>query len=73
MWISISLTISDPNLKLYPYKNIAVEEIVSQIVDKGSCSFFVLNLERNIHKNRKKVTHFLTKQKSETVFPRHKC
>ena len=40
--VDISLTRSNPNLKLYQcIKQIAVEGTVSQIFDKGSCSFFI--------------------------------
>ena len=39
--VDISLTRSDTDLKLYPcIKHIAVGGTVSQIFDKGSCSFF---------------------------------
>ena len=57
--VYISLTTSDPNLKLYPcITNIAVEGTLSQIFDNGSGSFYKKSRNKYSQKIYKKLPVF---------------
>ena len=64
--VDISLTMQDPNFKLYIFiKNIAVEGTVSQIFDTGPSSFYKKKLEKNIQQKKKKLPVFWHKIKTK--------